>query len=131
MPPVREVQIFQKRISFNHGRLRRPTCVVQKLCLTPAVGVCRHQFTNRDQELINDAPQVCINSLKLVCASQTPPWGINLEGVMQPAPEVFAQATPETRANFALTLIAILCGLGVLVFVCMATSGLDMSAGFF
>jgi hypothetical protein len=41
------------------------------------------------------------------------------------------QTAPETQANFTLNLIAIICGLGVVVFVCLATSGLDMSIGFF
>jgi hypothetical protein len=50
---------------------------------------------------------------------------------MQANPEVPARAAPETQANFALDLIAIVCGLGIVMFVCMATYGLDMSVGFF
>jgi hypothetical protein len=50
---------------------------------------------------------------------------------MQAIPEVRAQAAPETRINFALDLIAIVGGLGVVMFVCVATYGLDMSVGFF
>ena len=39
---------------------------------------------------------------------------------------------PETQTNvYTLNVIAIICGLGVAVFVCLATSGLDMSVGFF
>jgi len=50
---------------------------------------------------------------------------------MQTIPEVPAQAIPETQANFALDLVAVVCGLVVVVFLCMATYGLDMSVGFF
>ncbi len=50
---------------------------------------------------------------------------------MPTVPEVFARATPEAETNFVLNLIAIVCGLGVVAFLCVATSGLDMSAGFF
>jgi hypothetical protein len=46
--------------------------------------------------------------------------------------EVSAQAVPETRPNVGiLNVIAIVCGIGVVVLVCLATSGLDMSVGFF
>jgi hypothetical protein len=46
--------------------------------------------------------------------------------------EVSRRAVPERQANvYALNVIAIICGLGVVVFVCLATSGLDMSVGFF
>jgi hypothetical protein len=50
---------------------------------------------------------------------------------MSAIPEVTTRAVPETQINYALTLIAVICGLGVVVSVCMATSGLDMSVGFF
>ena len=50
---------------------------------------------------------------------------------MQAIPEVPAQAVAETQANFALDLIAIVCGLGVVAFLCVATYGLDLSVGFF
>jgi hypothetical protein len=46
--------------------------------------------------------------------------------------EVSTRAVPEGQAKvFALNVIAIICGLGVVVFVCLASSGLDMSVGFF
>jgi hypothetical protein len=46
--------------------------------------------------------------------------------------EVSTRAVPERQANvYVLNVIAIICGLGVVVFVCLATSGLDMSVGFF
>jgi hypothetical protein len=62
---------------------------------------------------------------------KTPPWGSTLEGDMHPIPEVSTPAVPETQANFILNMIAIVCGLGIVVFVCLATSELDMSPGFF
>ncbi|MGZ5872184.1 MAG: hypothetical protein ACXWKP_08735 [Bradyrhizobium sp.] len=45
--------------------------------------------------------------------------------------EVSTRAVSETLTNYALHAIAVICGLGVVVFVCLATSGLDMSVGFF
>jgi hypothetical protein len=46
--------------------------------------------------------------------------------------EASTRAVPERQANvYALNVIAVICGLGVVVFVCLATSGLDMSVGFF
>jgi hypothetical protein len=45
--------------------------------------------------------------------------------------EVSTLAVPETTKVYTLNVIAIICGLGVVVFVCLATSGLDMSVGFF
>ena len=50
---------------------------------------------------------------------------------MSAIPEVTTRAAPETQINYALNLIAMICGLGVVVFVCLATSDLDMSVGFF
>ena len=82
-------------------------------------------------QLFNDAPKTCINALKLVCAGPAPPWVTNLEIVMQTIPEVPAQAIPEKKTNFALDLIAVVCGLLVVAFLCVATYGLDVSVGFF
>ncbi|MGD0848514.1 hypothetical protein [Bradyrhizobium sp.] len=48
---------------------------------------------------------------------------------MNAIPEVLAPA--EVQANYILNVIAVSFGLGVVVFVCVATSGLDMSIGFF
>jgi hypothetical protein len=45
--------------------------------------------------------------------------------------EVFTRAVSEAQANYILTSIAVFCGLGVVVFLCLATDGLDMSVGFF
>jgi hypothetical protein len=50
---------------------------------------------------------------------------------MQATPNVPAQATAETHASFARYLIAMICGLGVVMYVSPATYGLDMSIGFF
>jgi hypothetical protein len=51
---------------------------------------------------------------------------------MNAIPEVTTRAVPETQTNVhTLNVIAIICGLGVVMFVCLATSGLDMSVGFF
>lgn len=54
-----------------------------------------------------------------------------MEGALHTILEVLRREVPETQTNFALNLIAMICGLGVVALVCMATSGLDMSAGFF
>jgi hypothetical protein len=38
---------------------------------------------------------------------------------------------PSATDNVLVNVMAVICGLALLVFACMATSGLDMSAGFF
>jgi hypothetical protein len=80
---------------------------------------------------INDARQFFINSLKLVCTGSPLLRGSTLEGDMKAIPEVFTPAVPETQINYAMNVIAIICGLGIVVCVFLATSGLDMSVGFF
>jgi hypothetical protein len=51
---------------------------------------------------------------------------------MKPISELSTPAVSEAGTNvYASNLIAMICGLGVVVFVCLATSGLDMSVGFF
>jgi hypothetical protein len=50
---------------------------------------------------------------------------------MKAIPELFAPAASETQISYAVNVIAMICGLGIVVFVCLATSGLDMSVGFF
>jgi len=50
---------------------------------------------------------------------------------MYTIPEAPTRAVPAAEANFVMNLIAMICGLAVVVFICMATSGLDMSVGFF
>ena len=50
---------------------------------------------------------------------------------MKAIPEVSTPAIPETQINYAVNVIAMICGLGIVVCVCLATFGLDMSVGFF
>jgi hypothetical protein len=51
---------------------------------------------------------------------------------MKTMTELSTPAVSETRTNvYVLNVIAIICGLGVVVLACLATSGLDMSVGFF
>jgi hypothetical protein len=80
---------------------------------------------------INDARQLSINSLKLVCTGSPLLRGSTLEGDMKAIPKVSTPAVPETQINYAVNVIAMICGLGIIVCVCLATSGLDMSVGFF
>lgn len=44
---------------------------------------------------------------------------------------VLTQPVPVAQTNYAANAVAMICGLGIVVWVCMATSGLDMSVGFF
>lgn len=74
--------------------------------------------------------QFSINSLKLVCTS-TPPRGLTLEGDMKAISEVSTRAVSEAQTNYIRDAIAVICGLSVLVFVCLASEGLDKSVGFF
>jgi hypothetical protein len=71
-----------------------------------------------------------MNSLKLVCAFN-PSEGLILESDMNAISEVFTRGVSETQTNYILHAIAVICGLSVVVFVCLATDGLDMSVGFF
>jgi H+/gluconate symporter-like permease len=50
---------------------------------------------------------------------------------MNTIPEVLTPAVVEQQANTILDVLAIVCGLGAVMAACMATSGLDMSLGFF
>ncbi len=45
--------------------------------------------------------------------------------------EVRAPAVAKTHIGTIMDFVAILCGLGIVMAACAATSGLDMSAGFF
>jgi hypothetical protein len=62
---------------------------------------------------------------------QTPPRGLTLEGGMNVISEVSTRTVSKTLTNYTLNAIAVICGLGVVVCVAAATSGLDMSVGFF
>jgi hypothetical protein len=50
---------------------------------------------------------------------------------MNAIPEVLTRHVPETPTNYIMNVLAVICGLGLVVAVCVATNGLDMSAGFF
>jgi hypothetical protein len=50
---------------------------------------------------------------------------------MDSVTEISAEAAPSMANNAIVNVMAVICGLAVLVFSCMATSGLDMSPGFF
>ena len=50
---------------------------------------------------------------------------------MHTIPEVPARAVCEPEANFVMNVVAMICGVGVIAFIWVATAGLDMSAGFF
>jgi hypothetical protein len=50
---------------------------------------------------------------------------------MNTAANISAQVIPAAANNLIVNAIAVVCGLGLVVFACMATSGLDMSVGFF
>lgn len=80
---------------------------------------------------INDARQFYINCLKLVCTRNPLPRGSTLEGDMNAISDVSTQPVPVAQTNYAVNAVAMICGLGIVVWVCMATSGLDMSVGFF
>lgn len=45
--------------------------------------------------------------------------------------EVIAPAVAKTYIRKIMDFVAILCGLGIVMAACVATAGLDMSAGFF
>ena len=50
---------------------------------------------------------------------------------MNPISEIIAPDVSKPYTGYIKDLAAILCGLGFVLAACMATSGLDMSAGFF
>jgi hypothetical protein len=50
---------------------------------------------------------------------------------MDSVTEISAEAVPSVADNLTVDAMAVMCGLALVVFACMATSGLDMSAGFF
>jgi hypothetical protein len=55
-----------------------------------------------------------------------------LKGViMDSVVKASAEAVSAAANNLIINVVAVMCGLGLVVFACMATSGLDMSAGFF
>jgi hypothetical protein len=58
--------------------------------------------------------------------------GLFFEANMNSIAEISKQAARETLTSVsARDVLAVICGLGLVVLICMATSGLDMSVGFF
>ncbi len=50
---------------------------------------------------------------------------------MNSATKMSAEVIANSTGNVVVTAMAIACGLALVVFVCVATPGLDLSAGFF
>jgi hypothetical protein len=50
---------------------------------------------------------------------------------MDSAAKTSAQVIPAATNNLIVNVMAVICGLGLIVFACMVTNGLDMSVGFF
>lgn len=50
---------------------------------------------------------------------------------MESVTKIPAEAVPAAAYNLFINAMAVICGLGLVVFACLATNGLDMSAGFF
>jgi hypothetical protein len=45
--------------------------------------------------------------------------------------KISTEAVPAAANNLIINLVAVVCGLTLVVFACVATNGLDMSPGFF
>jgi hypothetical protein len=50
---------------------------------------------------------------------------------MDTVTKISTEAIPAAANNLIINVVAVMCGLALIVFVCMATDGLDMSPGFF
>ena len=50
---------------------------------------------------------------------------------MENIAKISAEDVSAARTKLMINVLAVMCGLGLVVFTCMATNGLDMSAGFF
>jgi hypothetical protein len=50
---------------------------------------------------------------------------------MDNATKISDEIIPAAPANLLINAMAVACGLALVVFACVATNGLDMSAGFF
>ena len=50
---------------------------------------------------------------------------------MENVAKISAQAAPSVSNVVIINAMAVLCGLAVVMFACMATYGIDMSVGFF
>jgi hypothetical protein len=50
---------------------------------------------------------------------------------MDSATRISAEPAPAAANNVVVNVLAVMCGLALVIFSCVATNGLDMSAGFF
>jgi hypothetical protein len=50
---------------------------------------------------------------------------------MDSVTKISNEAAPAAIDKLIINVMAVMCGLALVVFACMATSGLDMSPGFF
>jgi hypothetical protein len=50
---------------------------------------------------------------------------------MDTVAKISAEAVPAAANNLITNVVAVMCGMALVVFTCMATNGLDMSPGFF
>jgi len=50
---------------------------------------------------------------------------------MNSVTKISTEAVPAAFNNLIMNVVAVMCGLALVVFACMATNGLDMSPGFF
>jgi hypothetical protein len=50
---------------------------------------------------------------------------------MQAVEKMSRAAASQGATNFGVNAMAVICGVSVLVFICMAVSGVDMSPGLF
>ena len=79
---------------------------------------------------VNGVPQACIKSSQLGSAPEFQAkffQGFKMDNVAK----ISAEAVPAVANNLMVNVMAVICGLALVVFACMATADLDMSAGFF
>jgi hypothetical protein len=118
---VSDTAAFAEPSYVNFTRCRRVRLAGQ--CSRSEIGIASLSFRE-----INDPMQPCINTSTLDCLHI-------LTGIggpkMQAIEKIPSEVVPASASKFLVNALAVICGLGVLVFICMATSGLDMSAGFF
>jgi hypothetical protein len=50
---------------------------------------------------------------------------------MDTVTKISSEAVPAETSNLFMTVMAVMCGLALVICVCVATNGLDMSPGFF
>ena len=62
---------------------------------------------------------------------QPPPRGLTLEGDMNAISEVSTPAVSKAQTDYIRDAIAVICGVAMLVFACLASEGLDKGVGFF